>query len=279
MATQTSTEIAAVELDLMRSISKTSHSTPAVHATRTSTDSDHSRASINDAELSNLILPYGRSIIVIIQLAGINFLTSFASGLITVALPTMAASLPLDSSLLVWPAAAFYLTSGTCMLVAGSFADVLGPRSVNLAGCFLIAVFTLACGFAQTGVQLIMFRAMQGIASALTFPSSISIVSRSLESGKRRNIGFASLGLAMPLGFSFGLVLGGVFVSGLGWRYGFYIGGAASFLLFPIGLWALPAIPHSNGQNSVRVRLAKDVDWIGASIASTSLALLSYVLT
>jgi MFS family permease len=220
----------------------------------------------------------GRATIVMIQLAAINFVTSFCSGLIVVGLPTLAASLPLEESLLLWPSSAFFLTSGTCLLLAGTLADVIGARSVNLTGCFFVAVFALAQGFAQTGIQLIVFRAMQGIALALTFPSSVSIISTSVESGRRRNIGFASLGLAQPLGFSFGLVLGGLLVNGLGWRYGFYIAGSVSFLLFAVGIWALPAGVKSVHEISVWARLKSEVDWVGALVASTALALLSYVL-
>ncbi|KAK3699632.1 hypothetical protein LTR37_016368 [Vermiconidia calcicola] len=125
-----------------------------------------------------------------------------------------------------------------------------------------------------------MFRAMTGIASALTFPSAISIISKSVEGGKRRNIGFATLGLAMPLGFSFGLVLGGVLLSGPGWRVGYYIMGAVSFLMFAIGICSLPTDVNSSNQAGERIwtRLATEIDWIGAGVASVCLALLSYVL-
>ena len=141
-------------------------------------------------------LPKGRSAIVITQLAGINFVTSFSNGIIIVGLPAMASSLKLDDALLVWPMSVYALTSGTCLLLAGTVADVLGPRRVNLVGCFLLAVFILSCGLARDGIELIMFRAMQGIAGALVVPSSISIVSTAVESGRSRNLGFACLGLA-----------------------------------------------------------------------------------
>ena len=226
----------------------------------------------------NQLLPRSRGVIVVVQLAGINFLTSFSNGFLTIALPAIAASLQLPSSLLLWPSAAFSLTCGTCLLLAGAVADVLGPRPVALTGSFFIAAFTAASGLSRDPIQLIVFRALQGIATALTLPSSISIISTSIESGKRRNIGFATLGLAMPLGFSFGLVLGGLLVSGPGWRVGFYIGGAASFLLALAGVWALPATRTSQTEASVWRRLGKEIDWVGAAIASTALALFSYVL-
>lgn len=234
--------------------------------------------SVRDEDKPSEILPKGRSVIVITQLAGVNFITSFTNGLLTVGLPAIAADLHLKHSLLLWPSSAFALTSGSFLLLAGSFADVIGSRSVNLVGCFFVAVFTLACGFPRTGIELIMFRAFLGIASALTFPSSISIISKSIASGTHRNIGFATLGLAMPLGFSFGLVLAGVLITGLGWRVGFYIGGAVGFLLFAVGIWSLPVGVKSNSESSTWRRLGTEIDWIGALMASTYLAVFSYFL-
>lgn len=71
-------------------------------------------------------------------------------------------------------------------------------------------------------------------------------------------------------------MLGGVFVNTVGWRVGYIIGGAVSFVSFIVGIWSLPKDLHLGG--SVATRLAKDIDWVGAIVASTSLALLSYVL-
>jgi hypothetical protein len=120
---------------------------------------------------------------------------------------------------------------------------------------------------------------MQGIASALVVPSSISIVSTAVESGKPRNLGFASLGLAMPMGFALGLVLGGVFVSSsLTWRAGYYIGGGIAFVLWLVGIRALPAVATEPSRASALKRLASEIDWVGATLASASLATFSCVL-
>ena len=243
-----------------------------------SASSDRPTSVAPDQNHTAQILPKSRSIIVITQLSGINFVTSLSNGLLTVGLPAIASSLSLKDSLLVWPISVYSLTSGTCLLLAGTVADVLGPRLVNLIGCFFLAIFILACGLSRDGIELIMLRAMQGIASALIVPSSISIVSTAVQSGRPRNVGFACLGLSMPLGFSLGLVLGGIFVSSIGWRAGFYIGGALSAALFVIGIWALPADQHEQTENPAVRRLAREIDWVGAAIASTALAVFSYVL-
>ncbi len=90
----------------------------------------------------------------------------------------MATSLGLKASLIVWPSAASYLTSGTCLLLVGTFADVIGPRKVYLAGCFLVSVFILAQALAQTGTQLIMFRVSRGKTIAPNTFSQLLLLAR-----------------------------------------------------------------------------------------------------
>jgi len=93
---------------------------------------------------------------------------------------------------------------------------------INLIGCFLLGVFILACGLAQTGLQLIFFRTFQGIAVSMCLPTAFSILTDAFPTGRRRNIGFSCLGLGQPLGFLFGLVFGGLFKASL------WVGGSAT---------------------------------------------------
>ena len=168
------------------------------------------------------------------------------------------------------------LTSGSCLLIAGAVADVIGSRPMFLAGCFLLACFVLGCGLARTGIELIIFRAMQGIAVALCLPASVGILTNAIPSGKRRNVGFSCMGLAQPLGFALGLVLGGVIVDTIGWRAGWYMCAGAVMLCLVVGTWTIPA--DSTTQPPSLERLKTDIDWTGAMIATACLALFSYVL-
>lgn len=168
------------------------------------------------------------------------------------------------------------LTSGSCLLIAGSVADIVGSRPVFLVGCFLLACFLLACGLARTGIQLIMFRAMQGTAVALCLPTSIGILTNAISSGRRRNIAFACMGLAQPLGFSLGLVLGGVFVDTIGWRAGWYMCAGAVLLCLFVGVWSIPTASGTD-KPSWR-RLKSEIDWVGIIIGTACLALLAYAL-
>ncbi|SCO92591.1 uncharacterized protein FRV6_16719 [Fusarium oxysporum] len=88
---------------------------------------------------------------------------------------------------------------------------------------------------------------------------------------------FACLGLSQLLGFTFGLVIGGVLVDTVGWRSGWYLYGGATLLLSAVGLWALPKSEPLGFRNTFGDLISR-VDWIGALLASASMASLSYFL-
>jgi MFS family permease len=160
------------------------------------------------------------------------------------------------------------------LLLAGSIADAVGSRPVYLVGTLFLGVFVLASGLAQTGIQLIMFRAMQGIGTALCMPTSISILTTAIPEGKTRNFGFSCLGMAQVLGFASGLVISGVMSDTIGWRAGWYICGGTTLVLLLVGVWSVP----SDSQPRSLKKLKTDVDWVGAILATGSLTMLAYTL-
>jgi MFS family permease len=220
--------------------------------------------------------PRLRSISIISILTGVSFLNTLGSGILTVALPRLSHDLDLEPSLILWPASVYALTAGCTLLIFGAVADVIGAKKVWLAGSCLFAVFTLACGLAQTGTQFIAFRAVLGIAIAMCLPSSVSLITSAFERGTWRNVGFACMGMGQPLGYSLGLILGGVFTDTIGWRYGYYISAIINALLVIGGFVGLPSAITRGGLKWQR--LLHDIDWIGASCMSVSLALLSFTL-
>lgn len=181
------------------------------------------------------------------------------------------AELPTDQR----PLSVYALSVGCLLILAGSVADLVGSRKIFLLGSFLQGVFVLACALSQTGIQLIMFRAMQGIAVSFCLPTAVSITTTSFPAGKRRNLGLSFMGAGQPIGFLIGSVLGGILIDTIGWRTGYYMCTAANFLLCFISFWGLPIdrVPQVTWS-----RFKSDIDWVGALIASTGLGLLSYVL-
>ncbi|TVY93504.1 putative MFS-type transporter [Lachnellula willkommii] len=239
-------------------------------------DANVSSSSLEALEVEDGGLNKARVVVVISVLTGVSFLSSLTNGFIAIGLPRIAFDLSLPAHLIIWPSAVYPLTISTCLILAGSIADVIGNRNINLAGCALTGGFILACGLAHTGIEFIMFRVMQGVAVALCLPTSVAIVSRSVPAGRSRNIAFSCLGFVQPIGFSIGMVLEGVVLDTVGWRFLYYLSGSLCLALFAVSLWALPHDPVIQG--SILTKLRNEIDWVGAFIISTCLAVFSYVL-
>ncbi|TRX96936.1 hypothetical protein FHL15_002242 [Xylaria flabelliformis] len=155
---------------------------------------------------------------VIVTLAGISFLNTMGSGILIAALPTIARDVGLPQGLMLWPASVYALAAGALLLIFGAAADVVGAKLMWVSGSFLFIAFTLGIGFARTGIQLILFRTFQGVAIAMCLPTAVSLITNTFPKGSWRNMAFAMNGMGQPLGYSLGLVLGGIFTDTIGWR-------------------------------------------------------------
>ncbi|KAI9036808.1 uncharacterized protein KD926_001263 [Aspergillus affinis] len=202
---------------------------------------------------------------------------SFLAGLVTITIPTVAVDLSLPDNLVLWPVTIYSLTCGCTLLACGSISDVVGNRQTYLLGCLLQTAFTLGCGLSTTGAQLIVFRGFSGVAASFCLPSAVSLINEVFPTGRSRNISFAAMGGAQPVGFGLGLTLGGIIAAKIGWQWGFHAAAIINFVMLFLAAWQLPR----NEYPSARVigqRLLNDIDWVGVIIASTSLAILSYVI-
>ncbi|KAE8448221.1 hypothetical protein EG329_009651 [Mollisiaceae sp. DMI_Dod_QoI] len=222
-----------------------------------------------------------RAVVIIGTISCISLIASMLGGIMIVSLPTMARDIGLSGNLLLWPASVNALACGCTLLLSGSISDVVGGRKVYLIGSFCLVVTTIACGVCRTGIELILFRALQGVALSLCLPSSVSLITKNIPSGTSRNVAFACLGAGQPIGFSVGLVMGGLFVGSIGWRYGYYIGAILIFVIWIISIFGIPKDEESEYQSfSTQFRRVQtEIDWIGCGLLSTSLGMFSYVFS
>jgi MFS family permease len=274
----------------LQPLSKANHTqNPAVHTTKSSPQQSSifnvsENNAFSDTESSSGSQPMKasnfRTFLTIFTPSFVGFVASFTSGVITVGLPEIARSLSLDRSLYLWPSSVYGLTSGATLLIAGSIADIVGARPVELLGITLLGIFTLSCAFSATGEQLVIFRALQGVALGMHLPASVSLISGAVPSGRARNFGFACLGFSQPLGFAVGLVLSGIMIEKAGWRSGFYASGSVTLVVALAAVWTLPKLKtQSTGSSrSLFRRVINEVDWVGGAISSGGLAILAYVL-
>lgn len=218
-----------------------------------------------------------KSVTIIVTLAGISFLNTMGSGVLISALPRIADDIGLEDGFLLWPASVYALAAGCLLLIFGAVADVIGAKLVWLTGSFLYLIFTVAVGLSQTGVQIILFRTFLGAAIAMCLPTAVSLITNTFPKGTWRNIAFASNGMGQPLGYSVGLILGGIFTDTIGWRWSFFVSAIINFVISMSAIWVLPSV-HRPSNKPWNRRLVEDIDWIGACVLSTALGILLYVL-
>ncbi|RAK71766.1 putative MFS transporter [Aspergillus fijiensis CBS 313.89] len=215
--------------------------------------------------------------VVIAQLSAVTLTASVINGLVVVGLPTITKDLQLPSSLSFWPSSVSSLATASTLLLAGSIADAIGPRWVELVGSFASGLLMIGQGLSRNGDELVVLRALQGVGLAFHLASSISIITQLLPPGQGRNLAFSCLGLSQPLGFSLGLVVGGVLVDTIGWRAGWYLAGGITLFFAVVGLWAVPQSEthrHADLMHNVKTQ----IDWVGAGLASAFMALVCYLL-
>ncbi len=133
---------------------------------------------------------------VLAVLALAQFMVVLDVTIVNVALPDIQRSLGFSSEDLTWVVSAYTLTFGGFLLLGGRAADLLGRRSVFLAGLGLFTVSSLAAGLAPSPGALIAARAAQGLGGALLSPAALSILTVTFAHGRERNIALGLLGRA-----------------------------------------------------------------------------------
>src|SRR6516165_4370208 len=88
--------------------------------------------------------------------------------IVNVALPSIQHDLGFTQSSLAWVVNGYLITFGGLLLLAGRLGDLVGRRTVFLAGLALFTGASALCGLAQSEVWLVAARFVQGIGGAMT---------------------------------------------------------------------------------------------------------------
>jgi EmrB/QacA subfamily drug resistance transporter len=143
--------------------------------------------------------------------------------IVNVALPSIQDDLGFSQSNLAWVINAYLIAFGGLLLLAGRLGDLLGRRSVFLAGLTLFTVASLACGLAESQEVLVVARFVQGVGGALTSAVILGmIVTMFPEPGEQaKAIGVYSF--VASAGGSIGLLAGGAITEAINWHWIFFV--------------------------------------------------------
>ncbi|MEU8041889.1 DHA2 family efflux MFS transporter permease subunit [Streptosporangium sp. NPDC049078] len=203
-------------------------------------------------------------------LSAAMLMTILDGSIVTVAMPTIQADLGFSPAGLSWTVNAYLIAFGGLLLLAGRLGDLIGRKTMFLAGNTVFAAASLLAGLSTGPGMLITARFLQGVGSAMASAVVLGIlVTLFTEPGERaKAIGvFSFTGAA---GASIGQVLGGVLTDALSWHWIFFVN-------LPIGLVtiaiAIRALPGERG-----VGLAAGADVLGAVLVTGGLMLGLYTV-
>jgi MFS family permease len=135
--------------------------------------------------------------LVLILLALAQFMVILDVSIVNVALPSIQKAFHMTQTDLQWIVTAYTITFGGFLLLGGRSADLFGRRKMFLIGVIVFTLASLADGLAQSGNQLIIFRAIQGAAGAFMSPAALSIILVTYSEGHERNLFGVQLHLAV----------------------------------------------------------------------------------
>ena len=174
--------------------------------------------------------------VVLALVAVAQFMVVLDATVVNVALPTIKTDLGFSEQNLSWVLNAYTLMFGGFLLLGGRLADRLGRRRLFMAGIALFSGASLICGVSQSEGMLLVARGCQGLGGALVSPAALSIILTTFAEGSDRNHALAVWGAIAGAGGAVGLLLGGLIVEVLTWRWVFFINvpiGAIVFALAP----------------------------------------------
>lgn len=159
-----------------------------------------------------------RDKLVLFVLCAAQFMVALDFSVLNVALPVLGADLGMSQSALQWAVTAFALPSGGFLLLFGRTGDLFGRRKLFLGGLALFGLASLLATFAWDPASFLAGRALQGVGAAAIVPTGMSLLTTTFPEGPQRDRALGISGTLLSLGFTVGMILGGVLTDTLGWR-------------------------------------------------------------
>lgn len=199
-------------------------------------------------------------------------LSSLGTSIANVGLPTLAQAFGASFQEVQWIVLAYLLAITTLIVGVGRLGDILGRRRLLLAGILLFTVASVLCGAAPTLRLLIAARAAQGLGAAVMMALTMAFVGETVPKAKTGSA-MGLLGTMSAVGTALGPSLGGVLISGFGWRAIFLVNAPLGILTLLLAHRHLPV--DRRGPTTVR----SGFDHVGTLLLALTLAAYALAVT
>ncbi|MEU4230174.1 DHA2 family efflux MFS transporter permease subunit [Nonomuraea sp. NPDC026600] len=203
-------------------------------------------------------------------LSAAMLMTVLDGSIVTVAMPAIQRDLGFSPAGLSWIVNAYGIAFGGLLLLAGRLGDLIGRKTMFLAGNAVFTAASLLAGAATGPGMLIGARFLQGIGSAMASAVVLGILVTLFTVAKERAKAIGVFSFTGAAGAAIGQVLGGVITDALSWHWIFFINLPIGLATIGLAIWALP------GERGAG--LAAGADVIGAVLVTSGLMLGIYTV-
>ena len=150
------------------------------------------------------------------------FMAGLDSTIVVIGLPTILQNLHANIVEGVWIITGYRLMLTILLVLLGRLADLYGRGRLYNMGFAIFTLGSLMCAFSQNGLQLVVFRFVQGAGAALLFANSAAIITDAFpkeQLGTGMGINMAATNLGSVAGYT----LSGIMITYFSWRSMFLI--------------------------------------------------------
>lgn len=185
-----------------------------------------------------------------------------------VALPYMQGSVSASADQINWVLTSYIVAAAIMTPPSGFLANRFGRRRVLMVAVAGFTIASVLCGMAQSLVQIVAFRLLQGFFGAALVPIAQSIL-LDMYTPKERGSAMALFGVSVMVGPVLGPVVGGWLTDHFSWRWVFYINVPLGALAFG-GIWVF--------MRETKISASAKLDWLGFASLSIAIAAMQVFL-
>jgi DHA2 family multidrug resistance protein len=185
-----------------------------------------------------------------------------------VALPYMQGSVSATQDQIGWVLTSYIVAAAIMTPPTGYLSRRFGLKRLFLISVVGFTVASMLCGMAQSLVQVVLFRVLQGLFGAALVPLSQTVL-LNINPREKQGSAMALWGVAVMAGPVLGPVLGGWLTDTASWRYVFYINLPIGILAF-LGMVAF--LPNDSRSSDAKL------DWFGFGTLSLAIGAFQVML-
>src|SRR5690348_2461543 len=191
----------------------------------------------------------------LVLLATVQLMVVLDTTIVNVALPTIQAGVGFSAAGIAWVVNGYALTFGALLLLGGRSGDLLGRRSVFMASLAAFAAASMVAGLSSSPGLLIAARVAQGASAAFAQATALSLIVSTFPAGRARNRAVGVFAAMEGLGAAAGLLLGGILVQAVSWRWVFFVNVPVAAIVAALA----PRLIPSPKRQSLRLDLPRAV--------------------